>query len=58
MLKKIKSVLAAMLGVQSSRNAAEDFNPENSPWTFITIGVIFVILFVLSVYSVVRWVVS
>lgn len=41
----VLSVLAAVFGIQSSKKASEDFK-ETSPWVFILIGVVFLVLFV------------
>ena len=53
----IKSVLGAMLGVQSSKVRERDFTKGN-PWAFIIVGLVFTILFVLTIYGVVRWVLA
>ena len=45
-LKVLQSVAAALLGVQSDRNANEDFK-SSSPALFIIFGVVSVILLVL-----------
>lgn len=43
--KIVLSVLAAIFGIQSSKKADQDFQ-ETSPWIFILIGIVFLILFV------------
>ncbi|RTE85721.1 MULTISPECIES: DUF2970 domain-containing protein [Gammaproteobacteria] len=48
----IVSVLAAMFGVQTEHNRKRDFNQGN-PLAFIIVGVIFIVLFVLSIYGLV-----
>lgn len=52
----IKSVLAAMFGVQSAKNRERDFNRGN-PWIFIIVGLVAVMLFVLMIYGVVHLVI-
>jgi len=47
------SVLAAALGVQSSKNRERDFTKGN-PLVFIAAGLIFTILFVLTLIAVVN----
>ncbi len=49
----IGSVFAAGLGVQSSKNRKRDFS-EGSAGTFIAAGLVFTLLFIGSVYLVVR----
>ncbi|WP_448567917.1 DUF2970 domain-containing protein [Thalassotalea ganghwensis] len=51
----IKSVLAALLGVQSNQNRERDFT-QGKFSHFVIIGLIVVILFVLSLISIVSWV--
>lgn len=53
----IKSVLAAMFGVQNSQNRERDFTQGN-PWAFIVVGIMMVTLFVLAIYGVVHWVIA
>lgn len=53
----MKSVLAAMFGVQSAKVRERDFTKGN-PWHFIIIGIFATILFVLTVYGVVRLVLA
>lgn len=52
----VKSVLAAMFGVQNSQNRERDFMQGN-PWVFVIVGIAMAILFVLSIYTVVRLVI-
>lgn len=47
------SVLAALFGVQSEQARARDFTHGN-PLPYIAIGIVFLILFVLSIALVVR----
>ncbi|HIE85825.1 MAG: DUF2970 domain-containing protein [bacterium] len=49
----VMSVLAAALGVQSSKNRERDFTKGN-PLVFIAAGLIFTILFVLTLIGVVN----
>jgi hypothetical protein len=52
LLQVISSVSAAMFGVQSDKNRERDFNAAN-PKTYIIVGIVFTILFVLSIIGVV-----
>ena len=49
----VMSVLAAALGVQSSKNRERDFT-RGKPLVFIAAGLIFTILFVLTLISIVN----
>lgn len=49
----IKSVLAAMFGVQSNKNRERDFEHGN-PMAYILVGLIMVILFILTLVLVVN----
>jgi hypothetical protein len=51
-----RSVLASMFGVQSSRKHEEDFG-HGKPSTYIIVGLIATVLFVLAVWGVVQLVV-
>jgi hypothetical protein len=53
--KIVLSVIAALFGIQSSKKANEDFK-ETSPWIFIIIGIVLIVLLVLGLVSVVRFV--
>lgn len=53
----VKSVLAAMFGVQNSQDRERDFTHGN-PWVFIVVGIVLVTIFVLVLYGVVHWVVA
>jgi len=50
------SILAALFGVQSERNRQRDFNHGN-PAIYIAVGIVFIVLFVLTLVLVVNWVV-
>ena len=52
----LRSVSASMFGVQSSRQHAEDFGKGNAV-TYIVVGLVATILFVLAVWGVVQLVV-
>lgn len=54
-LSVIQSVLAAALGVQSSKNRDRDFS-EGSPRHFIIAGLLFCLLFVGTLVAVVQWI--
>lgn len=56
-LQVAQSVLAASFGVQSGRNRERDFR-RGSARTFIIAGLIGTLLFILSVYTVVRLVIG
>lgn len=51
-LQIIRSVLAAFIGVQSDKNRQADFE-QGSPISFIIVGLIFTVLFVLAIIFVV-----
>lgn len=53
----IRSVSASMFGVQSSKKHAEDFSQGNIT-SFIVVGIVATIVFILSVWGVVKLVVS
>ncbi len=53
LLKVIKSVLAAFLGVQSNANRERDFT-HGSPGMFIAVGLGMTVLLVLAVWLVVK----
>lgn len=56
-LQVVKSVLAAGLGVQSSRNRERDFN-KGRAGVFIAAGIVFTLVFIATVVTVVRLVLS
>jgi hypothetical protein len=56
-LQVVSSVLAAGLGVQSSKNRERDFK-QGRFGVFIAAGIIFTLLFIGTVYSVVQMVLS
>jgi len=51
-LQVMMSVLAAAIGVQSAKNRERDFS-QSSPMPYIVGGLIFTVLFVLSIIGVV-----
>lgn len=53
----IHSILAAMLGVQTSKAHQRDFT-HGKPWVFILLGIVAVTLFVLLLFAVVNFVIS
>ena len=53
----LKSVLAAMIGVQKKENLIDDFSKKTA-MPFIVVGIIMTVLFVLSVYGLVRIILS
>jgi hypothetical protein len=48
----VKSVAASAIGVQSNKNREHDFQ-QKSPLPYIVVGVVFVILFIVSILLVV-----
>ena len=52
-LKILKSVMAAMIGIQNKKNLREDFS-KSSPMPFIIAGIIMTLIFILSVWGVVQ----
>jgi hypothetical protein len=57
LLKVVKSVLSAMLGVRNAKDAEEDF-AQQKIWPFVVVGIVFVVLFVLTLVVVVKVVLS
>lgn len=55
LLQIIGSALAAAFGVQSNKNRERDFQ-GGSPWQFVIVGLAGTILFILTIYSIVQWV--
>lgn len=55
--KVIQSILAGAFGVQSDRRREEDFS-SGSPVTYIVAGIVFVLIFVVTIALVVQWVIS
>ena len=53
----VLSTLAAAIGVQSKGNQERDFQHGNI-WVFIAAGIIFTLLFILTVYAVVKGVLA
>ena len=53
----IKSILAAGIGVQSDKNRTRDFEQGN-PLSFIIGGIVFTLLFIVTVATVVSFVLS
>lgn len=49
----VLSTLAAAIGVQSNKNRERDFS-QSSPLPFIAAGIIFTVLFILTVLTVVN----
>lgn len=57
LLQLVGSVLSAAVGIQSSKNRERDFT-HGKMRTFVVAGVIYVALFIIAVYSIVRLVLS
>ncbi len=53
----VKSILAAGIGVQSNKNREKDFQ-EGSPLAFIIGGFVFTLLFIVTVATIVGFVLS
>lgn len=53
----IKSVFGAFYGVQSEDVHKRDFSKGN-PWAYIVVGLVFTVLFVLTIAGVVKWVLA
>lgn len=56
-MQVIGSVLASFFGVQSSRARERDFT-RGRPWVYIVVGLVATIVFILTVWFVVRTVVG
>ena len=54
----ITSVLAAAIGVQSKQNHEKDFSAENSIYIYLFSGIVFTLLFVLTVIFIVKTVLA
>ncbi len=57
LIKVLGSVLASMFGVQSSRRREEDF-ANGKPSHYIIVGLLVTVIFILSIWGVVRLVLS
>ena len=55
--KVIKAVLAALIGVQSDKNRAEDFQAQ-SPLPFILVGVFLVLIFIIVLILFVNYLIA
>jgi len=53
LVKVIFSILASFIGVQSSKNRERDFK-ANNPAYFIITGIIVTIIFIISLYFIVK----
>jgi len=54
----ITSVLAAAIGVQSKQNHEKDFSAKNSIYIYLFSGIVFTLLFVLTVIFIVKTVLA
>lgn len=52
-MQVVKSVLSSMFGVQSSKNRERDFT-KGKPVHYIVVGLVFTILFILTLVGVVK----
>ncbi len=57
LFKVVLSVLAAMFGVQTSKNRDRDF-AKGRPAAYIIVGLIMTVLFILTIWLVVKFVMS
>lgn len=57
LFRVVLSVMAAMIGVQSSKNRERDF-AKGRPAAYIIVGLIMTLLFILTVWTVVSLVIS
>ena len=57
LISVVKSILAAAIGVQSDKNRTRDFE-QGSPLTFIVGGIVFTLLFIVSLSLIVGFVLS
>ena len=53
----VKSILAAVIGVQSDKNRTKDFEQGN-PLTFIIGGIVFTLVFIATIATIVGFVLS
>lgn len=56
-IQVIKSVLSAVIGVQSEKNRQKDFE-QGSLSTYVIVGIIFIVLFVFGLISLVSVIVG
>jgi len=57
LFRVVLSVVAAMFGVQSSKNRERDF-AKGRPAAYIIVGLIMTLLFILTIWTVVSFVIS
>jgi len=57
MIRTVKSILAAALGVQSSANREHDFENGKAS-SFIIGGIVFTVLFIVTLLSIVTYITS
>jgi hypothetical protein len=55
LLHVIKSVIAAMVGVQSDKNREVDFKHGSLP-AYIIVGIVATLLFIVTIMAIVSWV--
>ncbi len=55
--KIILSILSSFIGIQSNKNRERDFS-SNKPITFIITGILLTFFFILSLYSIVNYLVE
>ncbi len=57
LLHVIKSVIAAIIGVQSDKNREVDFKHGSLP-AYIIVGIIATLLFIVTIMVIVSWILS
>lgn len=56
-LEILRSVFASMIGIQSDKNRERDFK-KGAAWTYIAVGIVVTLLFVVLLYSIVSAIVN
>jgi hypothetical protein len=57
LLHVVKSVIAAGIGVQSDKNREMDFKHGSLP-AYIVVGIVATVLFILTIVTIVSWVIG
>ena len=55
-LQVFKAVASAMIGVGKKKNLAKDFEAteKNGPWSYIVVGIMMTVLFIVTILAAVR----
>ncbi len=56
LIDRMQSGLAALIGIQSSQKHQNDFE-QNSPWSYITMGILLISGFIILILNIVQWVI-